>query len=156
MTQMDTDAIRRILPHRSPFLLVDAVDEVRGHPPRELDARFRVDPEHPVLAGHFPGRPLWPGACTIEGIAQASGLLWAISASHEAHELRGAVMSAANIKLKRPVWPAHELRYFVSLRRVVEKTARFDARAEVSGFIAAEGHVMLTQATLDEFRGRPV
>ncbi|MCU1723753.1 MULTISPECIES: 3-hydroxyacyl-ACP dehydratase FabZ family protein [unclassified Pseudomonas] len=66
--------LEQMLPHRSPFLLLD---RVQAWDPRQqaLLAQRRVDPEDPVLAGHFPGNPIYPGALQGEAIAQAGQCL---------------------------------------------------------------------------------
>ncbi len=69
--ELGTDAIERMLPHRAPMLLVDRISAV------DLDgaalwAHRRIDPGDAVLAGHFPGDPVYPGALLLEAIGQAS------------------------------------------------------------------------------------
>jgi 3-hydroxyacyl-[acyl-carrier-protein] dehydratase len=63
------DAIERLIEHRDPFLLVDAitqVDPVQG----ALEGLRVVDPADPVFGGHFPGDPIYPGALQIEMVGQ--------------------------------------------------------------------------------------
>ncbi|WP_338523787.1 3-hydroxyacyl-ACP dehydratase FabZ family protein [Pseudomonas batumici] len=63
-----------MLPHRPPLLLLDRV--LDWDPAQKaLRAQRRVDPDDPVLAGHFPGNPIYPGALQGEAIAQAGQCL---------------------------------------------------------------------------------
>ncbi len=63
--------IERLLPHRDPMLLVDAITHVDLAGER-LAARRRIDPGDPVLGGHFPGEPIYPGALLTEAMGQAA------------------------------------------------------------------------------------
>ena len=63
------DDIKNFLPHREPFLFVDAVDEFG---PRGLSATLYLDPAMPFFAGHFPGEPIMPGVLAVEALAQAN------------------------------------------------------------------------------------
>lgn len=70
------DAIMAMIPHRPPFLLLDALVRFdRARP--SITARRLVDRCDPILAGHFPGAPIYPGALQIEAIAQAGTCLLA-------------------------------------------------------------------------------
>ena len=62
-------AIEQLVPHRAPFLLVDGITAV------DLEARAgagrrRIDPADPILAGHFPGQPIYPGFLMLEMMGQ--------------------------------------------------------------------------------------
>ena len=61
--------IERLLPHRDPFLLIDAVTEV-GLAEQAIRGRRRVNPDDPVFRGHFPGNPIYPGVLQLETIGQ--------------------------------------------------------------------------------------
>lgn len=61
--------IERMVPHRDPFLFVDQISAVDLEQ-RTLIGHRRVDPDDPVLAGHFPGEPVYPGVLLVETMAQ--------------------------------------------------------------------------------------
>ena len=69
---LNYQAIKKILPHRFPFLLVDRVTEI------ELNKRIvgikNVTINEPFFKGHFPGNPIMPGVLIIEAMAQVGCL----------------------------------------------------------------------------------
>lgn len=99
--RLDAAAIHRLLPQRPPFLFLDevtALDEDRGL----VAARYDPAGWPEVLAGHFPGRPLWPGVLQIEAIGQAGLLL----ARHRRGGQDLAVMSeVVGAMFLRPIAP---------------------------------------------------
>jgi 3-hydroxyacyl-[acyl-carrier-protein] dehydratase len=70
---LDAEAIKRTIPHRAPFLLVDRILELV--PQERAIGVYHVTAEDPWLAGHFPARPLMPGALIIEALAQTAAVL---------------------------------------------------------------------------------
>ena len=72
---LGADVVQMLLPHRRPFLLVDAIDAIALGPRPMLRARKMVSANEPVFEGHFPGLSLWPGVYTIEGLGQTTNLL---------------------------------------------------------------------------------
>ena len=79
MNALNKDEIKKILPHREPMLLIDEILDIqRG---KRVVAIKKVTIEDQFLKGHFPGKPVMPGALIIEAMAQASILLY-----HSAYE----------------------------------------------------------------------
>ena len=79
MSTLNKDEIKKILPHREPMLLIDAVLELeRG---KRVVAIKKLTNEDIFFKGHFPGKPIMPGALIIEVMAQASILVY-----HSAYE----------------------------------------------------------------------
>ncbi|MGD8935112.1 MAG: 3-hydroxyacyl-ACP dehydratase FabZ, partial [Thiogranum sp.] len=70
---MDVNAIKKLLPHRYPFLLVDRVLDFE--PGVSLQAIKNVTFNEPFFQGHFPEKPVMPGVLILEALAQATGLL---------------------------------------------------------------------------------
>jgi len=98
--------IERLMPHRDPFLLLDCVTQVDRRAGR-IAATYDLARASEVLAGHFPGQPVWPGVLQIEAIGQAgfclARLLMTEADENEAPGL--ALTHVLGARFIRPVLP---------------------------------------------------
>jgi UDP-3-O-[3-hydroxymyristoyl] N-acetylglucosamine deacetylase/3-hydroxyacyl-[acyl-carrier-protein] dehydratase len=69
----DINEIKKIIPHRPPFLLIDKVLYVDD---RRIVAVKSVTMNEPFFAGHFPEEPIMPGVLQVEALAQAGGVFF--------------------------------------------------------------------------------
>ncbi|MCC8103467.1 MAG: 3-hydroxyacyl-ACP dehydratase FabZ [Clostridiales bacterium] len=69
---LDSKQIMEILPHRSPFLLVDRIDELE--PGVRAVGRKCVSYNEPFFAGHFPQESVMPGVLILEALAQVGAV----------------------------------------------------------------------------------
>jgi len=69
------EIVQMLLPHRRPFLMVDRILDFKSGKKPSLRAQRHLSINEPVFAGHFPGLALYPGAMTLEGLAQSAHLL---------------------------------------------------------------------------------
>src|SRR5215471_2762890 len=72
-TVLDSEGIKRLLPHRYPFLLVDRIIELR--PLERIVGIKQVSANESFFQGHFPGAPVMPGVLVIEALAQCGAIL---------------------------------------------------------------------------------
>lgn len=78
----DSAAVERLIPHRDPLRLVDAIDAV-DLATLTVRGRRRLSERDPIFIGHFPGQPVYPGVLVVEAIGQLALTL--------VHFSRGAV-----------------------------------------------------------------
>ena len=143
------DAIRAIIPHRYPFLLVDRILEVSDDGKRAAAIKL-VSANEPFFQGHFPDFPIMPGALVIEALAQtaAAGLM---SAAIAAGKL-GVLAGVDGFRFHRMVRPGDVLRLEVELTRMRGPVGKVTGKASVDGELVTEGEItfaLVSRADLD-------
>ena len=140
---LDVRAIRRIIPHRYPILLVDRIVELE--PGKRAVGLKNVTTNEWFFEGHFPDNPIMPGVLIIEALAQTAAV-----AALSAEEFKGKLGLFAGIdgvRFRRQVVPGDQLRLEVEMDRLRRGIGRASAKATVEGETAAEGR--LTFALVD-------
>lgn len=107
---MDVNAIRRALPHRYPFLLVDKIIEKSD---KHIVGIKNVTGNEPFFQGHFPQEPVMPGVLHVEAMAQTGGLL-VLSQVEEPERYSTYFMKIDNVKFRQKVVPGDTLIFLVS------------------------------------------
>lgn len=67
------DQIKKLIPHRAPFLLIDRVEHVVLD--SEATGIKMVSGNEPYFAGHFPDFPVMPGVLIVEALAQTASVM---------------------------------------------------------------------------------
>ncbi len=132
MMTLDITQIMEILPHRQPFLLIDAVEELK--PGVRAVARKCVSYNEPYFNGHFPAEPVMPGVLIIEALAQTGAV-----AILSVEENRGKMAYFAGIqsaKFKRKVVPGDVLTLQTEIIKQKGPIGIGKATATVDGKIA--------------------
>jgi len=75
MMQLDFEEIKKLLPQRFPFIMIDRVLEV--DPGKQATAVKNISGNDMVFLGHFPQKAIMPGALIIEAMAQTAIILFA-------------------------------------------------------------------------------
>ena len=146
--EFDAEYIKRLLPHRHPFLMVDRLTDI--HPGVSAVAWKIVSIDEPHFAGHFPSYPVMPGVLMVEAMAQAAGAL-VVHTLGLVDQLRVVYfMTIDRARFRRPVFPGVTLRIPVHVLRHRGPVWRFEGRAFVGDELCAEAEysAMLTDQTL--------
>ena len=131
---MDINAIKALLPHRPPFLLVDRVFHIEEN---AIGGIKNVSMNEPFFVGHFPEEPVMPGVLIIEALAQCCGIL-VLSRVEDPESYSTYFLKADGVKWKRKVVPGDTLQlecHIVDIRRGI---CTAECKAFVGGQLACE------------------
>ena len=139
---LDIDAIREILPHRYPFLLVDRIEELENE--RVVGIK-NVTVNEPFFAGHFPDYPVMPGVLIIEAMAQVAGVL-VLSGIPDRKNKLVLLAGVDGAKFRKPVRPGDQLRMEMKVLRSRATMAKVSGTATVDGAVVAEAEILCVLA----------
>jgi 3-hydroxyacyl-[acyl-carrier-protein] dehydratase len=134
------DPIALGLPHRAPFIFVDAV--LARVPGESAEAVKVFPPDTAFFTGHFPGDPLVPGVILAEALAQTAGL----AAGQEGRGFRLTALKA--MKFPAAALPGEEIRLHARKAGAVGGLWQFEVRATVGERVVADGVVVLSEVVL--------
>ncbi len=122
---LNTEQIKKILPHRDPFLFIDSVEsisipdrklvmgeivdlkEINGS---EVIAHYRTKKDHSIFKGHFPDYPILPGVVQVEMMAQATSfIVFLVHKDPMALKMDVALLGINEARFRKPVLPEMDL-----------------------------------------------
>jgi UDP-3-O-[3-hydroxymyristoyl] N-acetylglucosamine deacetylase / 3-hydroxyacyl-[acyl-carrier-protein] dehydratase len=135
----DINAIKKILPHRYPFLLIDKIIDFNIG--EKIVGVKNVTTNEPFFEGHFPGRPVMPGVLILEAMAQTGGILLLNGVENPEGKLV-FFMSIDKAKFRKPVTPGDQLVFELTMVSRKSKICVMAGKAFVDGNLVAEAEMM--------------
>lgn len=147
VTNLDLDAIKELIPHRDPFLLLDGASNLK--PGQGIEATWTVPADLDVFRGHFPDFPVLPGVMLVEHMAQAACVL--MNYTQEVAESSNKIPVLAkveNASFNGMVRPEDKLETTVELDREVGQFTIFAVRTLVEGKRVAKCNLVVSTASI--------
>ena len=140
-SQLCSEEILGLLPHRYPFALVDKVIEYQ--PGEKAVGIKNITINEPQFQGHFPNRPLMPGVLIVESMAQVGGLI--VTQMPELPKGLFVFAGINNVKFRRPVVPGDQLVITCQLLSIKRKRfGKVKGEAHVDEKLVCSGELMFS------------
>jgi 3-hydroxyacyl-[acyl-carrier-protein] dehydratase len=133
---LDVEQIKRLLPHRAPFLFVERLTDIR--PGEGAVGHKAVSYNEPYFQGHFPDFAVMPGVLIVEAMAQTAGAFVVYTSKYSSENRVVYFMTIDKARFRRPVKPGDLLRIPVRALRQRGPVWKFAGEAWVDGELCAE------------------
>ena len=131
---LDFEAIKKAIPHRAPFLLIDRVTITE--PDKSATGIKCVSGNEPFFQGHFPDRAIMPGVLIVEAMAQVACALFL--SKPEAKNKLAFFMGMEEIKFRKPVVPGDRMELKIEILQMRERFGKAKGEAYVEGKLVTE------------------
>lgn len=132
----DIAEIKRAIPHRYPFLLIDAVKDIAVN--ESAVGIKMVTVNEPHFQGHFPQQPVMPGVMIVEAMAQTAAILVTKTLDLLDKNMMVYFMTIDKTKFRGMVVPGDKLELHVKVLRGRGKVWKFSGEGIVNGKVVAE------------------
>lgn len=136
---IDSEGIKKIIPHRYPFLLVDRVEKIDIEK-KEICGYKNVSANEPFFQGHFPEKAIMPGVLILEALAQL-GAVMTLANPQNAGKI-ALLLGIDGAKFRRAVVPGDKLELCVTFSILSPSRGKGHGVAKVGDQIAAEGDII--------------
>ena len=136
--QLGLEDIKKLLPHRYPFLLVDRILSIDAETQTIIGIK-NVTGNEAFFQGHFPEYPIMPGVLIIEAMAQVGGIL--LLSQVERGQKQVFFMGLDKVKFRKSIIPGDQVIFEVKTLKFKKKTAMMFGRAYVSGTMVAQAEL---------------
>ncbi len=119
----NTDEIKKLIPHRYPFLLIDKVTDIVKN--ESATGVKNVTVNEPYFPGHFPSSSVVPGVLQVESMAQTAAVLVAKSLNFSESNALVLLTTIDNAKFRKPVIPGDVMSLVISVKRIRNKLWKF-------------------------------
>jgi 3-hydroxyacyl-[acyl-carrier-protein] dehydratase len=138
--ELDIQRVLRILPHRTPWLLIDRVLEVQ--PRKSARAIKCVTSSEPWATGHFPGQPQFPNVLVLESMFQLLAILAYASEPFDAAQKVAYFLGVEQAKFRKAVVPGDRLELELEVTQRRSNIWKASATATVDGNLCAQGEIL--------------
>ena len=121
--KLNTEEIKKLIPHRDPFLFVDNC-EIITPGERGKSEKFFSANEY-FFKGHFPNNPIVPGVIIVEAMAQTAGIVVSYKLK-EFDDKSVLFMSVNKAKFRKPIFPNEKVLFEVNFVNSVRDVYKFE------------------------------
>ena len=135
MIKLNIDKIKKLIPHRKPFLFIEECTVIRRG---KVGESFRTFNETEYFfEGHFPDNPIDPGVVIIEAMAQTAGVVVSENLINK-NDQSVLFMSINKAKFRKPVLPNYKIKFYVEMTNNVKNVYKFMGKAYYNDSLVAE------------------
>ena len=131
---LNQEDIKKIIPHRYPFLFIDGITEIE--PLKRVVGFKKVREDEYYFKGYFPEEPVMPGVLILEAISQVGAAALLVDETYKGKLILFA--GADNVKFRRKVVPGDTLKLECDVLTLKRRFGSAQGRAYVDDQLACE------------------
>ena len=138
INKFDINQIKKLLPQRYPFLMIDKVLEFS--PGEKAIALKNVSVNEPFFQGHFPDLPVMPGVLIMEAMAQTAIILFTYG-DKERGEDKLFFIGSVKSRFLRPVYPGDQMVIEITPTKIISTGGIVKGIVKVEDRVVCKGEL---------------